>query len=190
MYLQLEDAELSDGEDTIDVTAVASNYGTAIIGTFSLDSLTDEGKGWYNDLFKAGDDDGDEFRYEDLKANYGINESKKTDKKWMQKAFSKKPGKLHAVALGLKPEATITVAQMRKAKADPKTAKMAQAAINANPEKYKALKESVVREEVSNELLSEYSNAIKELLSVKSGVPASDIKGPIKSGGGSFHIRR
>lgn len=64
-----------------------------------------------------------------------------TDKKWMQKAFGKNPGKLHK-SLGIDPEKEITVAQMKKAKSDPKTAKMAQAAINANPDKYKSLKES------------------------------------------------
>lgn len=63
------------------------------------------------------------------------------EKKWMQKAFSKKEGSLHD-ALDVPEDKKIPVYKMKKALANPKLRKKAQAAINANPDIYGSLKKN------------------------------------------------
>jgi hypothetical protein len=63
-----------------------------------------------------------------------------SEKKWMQKAFSKKEGSLHK-ELGVPEGEKIPVSKMKKALTNPKLRKKAQAAINANPDAYGSLKD-------------------------------------------------
>ena len=61
--------------------------------------------------------------------------------KWMQRAFSKHPGKLHR-ALEVPEGEDISVSKMENAlRAGGKKEKMARAAVNANPDKYGSIKD-------------------------------------------------
>lgn len=80
------------------------------------------------------------LKEEKLKIENDLKILEENKKKWMQDAFKKKQGSLHK-ALGVPEGETITVEKMKEALKNPKLKAKAQAAINANPDKYSSLKE-------------------------------------------------